>query len=264
MRQGSRTMNWKLLMKGFQPILGAILFLVLGFFVLWIAKTALNIQQDAVLVSLLLIPAILYLIFSGKLQEFSAGGVSAKFNDAAQKPLSKDATKVEPLEVEDLPKGNLPDLERFLAHFPTTEYVVLKVLLGNAEIRRRYRNEALLKYLQTLSRYPNFKFLVVMDQAKTVFAYISVNRTIRILEAELTSGENRFTAAINEGQRDQLLNYYGLMKPTLFTTDTNLKALEQMTEKNTDALIVIDEDRMLKGVVEREQILSKLMLALRK
>jgi CBS domain-containing protein len=35
-----------------------------------------------------------------------------------------------------------------------------------------------------------------------------------------------------------------------------------MLEQNIEALVVIDEQRKLRGVVEREQVLSRMMLSL--
>jgi hypothetical protein len=258
-------MNWKPLIKGFGAILGSILFLVFGFIVLWIAKTKFNIQQDAILVSLVLIPVFLYLILSGKLQEFSAGGVSAKFNDAAQKQVIKDEN-VEPLQIKPLPKGDMKFLKDYLAYLSShrTEYVALAVILGH-DYSHNYTNVGLLEYLEKMSSYPNFKFLIILDQAEAVFAYAPVSQAIQILKAETAEekGHGPFTTAINEGRKNTLLDYE-LIKPTVLTTDTNLKALEKMTERKMEALIVTDEKRMLKGLVEREQLLSKLILAMAK
>src|SRR5579859_4352348 len=125
-------MDRKLLIKGFSAIAQSILFLVLGFLILWIANTKFHIQQDAVLVILVLIPVLLYLILSDKLQEFSAGGVSAKFN-ATQKQVIKDEN-VEPLEIVPLEKGDMSRLRPYLARLrslhSTGEYAALTVTLG--------------------------------------------------------------------------------------------------------------------------------------
>lgn len=257
--------NWNLLPEGFRALLVSVLFLVLGFLTLWLAKVMLKTQQDAVLVAILLIPILAYLILSGKLLEFNAGGVSAKFNAAAQKPFfNKDEMSAKPVNVESteaLMKGGREELERYLRNLSSsrdTKYFVLAVMLRPDRIR--YRDEALLIYLKVLSRYQNFRFLVVLNQKEEVFAYISAWRAIQILEAEQHLTEN-FARAISEGQEDKLLNYYGLVEMVALTTETNLEALEKMTANRMDALIVADENHKLKGIVEREQLLSKLILA---
>ena len=45
----------------------SLLFLILGFAVIWIIKVVLKIEGDAVYVSLLFVPILIYLIISGKL-----------------------------------------------------------------------------------------------------------------------------------------------------------------------------------------------------
>ena len=73
---------------------------------------------------------------------------------------------------------------------------------------------------------------------------------------------NEFIHLINEGQRENLLRFPGVIKETISIQTTNAEALREMTKQNLEALVVIDEQGQLKGVVEREQILSKMMLAL--
>lgn len=43
---------------------------------------------------------------------------------------------------------------------------------------------------------------------------------------------------------------------------TNAEVLEAMTMYNLDAIAVVDQDRRMQGVVEREQLVSKLVLSL--
>jgi|SRR5579859_687639 len=275
-------MDRKLLIKGFSAIAQSILFLVFGFLILWIAKTKFNIQQDAVLVILVLIPVLLYLILSDKLQEFSAGGVSAKFNAVAQRQIVKDEG-LELLEIKLLMKESRSALPRYLQELRShpEKYFTLAVKLGQP-----YDCEVLLQFLKAMSRFPNFKFFIVLEQGHDtdgeehndkirretgeetgeVFAYASVSRAIQILRKEQgeANRESSFVADIAREQKKSLLKFYELIKPDVFTTDTNLKALEKMTEEKMDVLIVTDKNHILKGFVEREQLLSKLMLAITK
>ena len=83
----SRNEEWQSIPGGCRALFVSFLFLAFGLLTLWIMRSMLLMQQDAVLVAILLVPVIVYLILSGKLLEINAGGVSAKFNDAAQRPL---------------------------------------------------------------------------------------------------------------------------------------------------------------------------------
>lgn len=65
----------------------SLLFVAVGIGVLWFAKDVAELDEDAVLVSLLLLPMLLYLALSGRLAEVTGpGGVSAKFREAASAP----------------------------------------------------------------------------------------------------------------------------------------------------------------------------------
>jgi CBS domain-containing protein len=74
----------------------------------------------------------------------------------------------------------------------------------------------------------------------------------------------RSTTPISEGNIGELRRYPGIVTRTISTKTTNFEALQKMTAQNIEALVVIDEDGKLKGVVEREQILSKLLLGMAK
>ena len=241
----------------------SIMFLVLGIFALWVLKTWLNMQQDVVLVSILLVPILVYMIFSGRLQEIRGpGGLSATFIDMAQMPLlDKDEMNAELVEVGQVgivEKGGMLELQQMLQKVGNSMYIVLTVMLGKMD---HYDETALLNYLKALSQYRNFTFLVILDQDMEVLAYLAGWRAVQILEMEMQMGGPSFVRTINEG-RKQELQRYGLVRTTARTTDTNINVLKMMTDLKMDALIVTDEDRKLKGVVEREQVLSKLMLAM--
>src|SRR5712691_1982749 len=256
--------NWleelRSLPLGFTAFMTSVLFLLLGFFALFFAKTVLNVGQDAaVLVSVVLVPVLLYLILSGKLQEFSAGGLSAKFTDVARKPLDdSNADLIDAEEVKSTEKGGIGELQKKLQEVSKFRYVVLTLTLGKEGY---YNTKALLDYLRAFSQHPNFKFLVILEQTGEVFAYISGWRAIQMLEMQLQSQENSFVDSMNEGRKTDLLGF-GLVQATLRTTDTNINALKEMLDLKMDALVVTDNQRRLKGVVEREQVLSKLMLAI--
>ena len=53
-----------------------------------------------------------------------------------------------------------------------------------------------------------------------------------------------------------------MLRQIVPTSATNADALSAMTANNLGAIAVLDEDRRLRGVVEREQLVSKLVLSL--
>lgn len=70
-----------------RAIVSFILFLALGFLVLWIAKSVMKIEGDAVFVALLFVPLLVYVILSRKLEELKGpGGLEAKFAKTVVNP----------------------------------------------------------------------------------------------------------------------------------------------------------------------------------
>ena len=67
---------------------------------------------------------------------------------------------------------------------------------------------------------------------------------------------------IKRGDVLELLVFPGVMRETISTSASNMDALRAMTAHGLDAMQVIDQEHKLKGVVEREQALSKLMMGM--
>lgn len=241
----------------------SIVFLSVGIVALWIMKTWLDMQQDVVLVAILLIPILAYMMFSGRLQEIHGpGGLSATFIDMAHTPLldkeeSNATERIEVGQVGIVEKGGISDLQQMLPKVSNSSYIVLTVTLGKVD---HYEETTLLNYLKALSQYRNFIFLVILDQCDEVFAYLAGWRAMQIIEMEMQMEGPGLVHAIKQGSKQDLLRYE-LIRITARTKDTNLNVLKLMTELKMSALIVADENHKLKGVVEREQVLSKLALA---
>jgi hypothetical protein len=57
----------------------SVIFLAFGLCTFWFARAVLHAQGDAVLICLLLMPVVVYMIFSGRMTEIRAGGFEASF-----------------------------------------------------------------------------------------------------------------------------------------------------------------------------------------
>jgi predicted transcriptional regulator len=71
-----------------------------------------------------------------------------------------------------------------------------------------------------------------------------------------------FVTVINDGDPNKLFQYPSVVRKALSTRSTHAEALREMIQRNVEALVVTDETNQLKGIAEREQILSRMMLAL--
>jgi CBS domain-containing protein len=236
----------------------SILFLALGFSALWLLKSMLSMQQDAVLVAMLITPILIYLIMTGRLREISAGGVKAILGEAADEQLSESNTesitaeKVHQIMAEG--GGGMPKLQEEVMEIDDSMLLALTVTCNKTEL---YDAATLLKYLKVLSKYPNFEFLVILRQDKKVIAYMSDSQAQKALETE----PQEFVQAINDGD-DRQLQRYGAITVLAKQTETYLNVLQKMTDHNMKAIVVVDKNKTLQGVIDREQVLSRLLLAM--
>jgi CBS domain-containing protein len=148
-------------------------------------------------------------------------------------------------------------LERLESLLDGSKRIILTLLLA----RRHYDKADAEVYLERFLRYRNFTFVAFVDKKDRLVAYISAWAIFRILKGDQA---DRFIQLINDGNVLDLADFPGVMTQTVSTSDSNIQALDKMMVSNLDAIPVIDEARKLKGVIEREQILGKLMLAMAK
>ena len=236
----------------------AFLFLVAGFIVLWLAKIAIGIEKESVLVALLLLPLLVYVILTGKIQELKApGGIEAKFTSLANQSISAASQPVKP-ETEDFQavlKDSLSALDAHTQNLDDSKPIIMLMDLGSG----RYDADAALKYIDVLSQFRNFKYVVFLDKRKCFVGYMSSWAVKGILQKRELG--NEFIDAINRGSAE-LTRYPGFETQTIATSWTNANALKEMARKNVEALVVIDDRKHIEGVVEREQILCLMMLSL--
>jgi len=124
----------------------------------------------------------------------------------------------------------------------------------------QYSPQDVEQYIGALSQFRNFKFVIFLDRDDKFVAYMPTWALKYLLQVPDLAWE--FLNAVNQGQTAQVLRYPGVGKKTISTKSSNADALREMLEQNIEALVVIDEQRKLCGVVEREQVLSRMMLSL--
>ena len=249
----------KYLSKDFQAFLIAFFWLVLGIGVIIVAR-AVGVTGEVTLVVLLVLPILIYFGTSGRISEFTAGGVSAKFaqtTSASAWDGDDHIVSIEP--TQEITKGGVSPyhFEQIRSRLEKEQSVTLTLTLGGS-----YQPKALLQYLDVLNTSPDFKFVVFKDRQGQFVAYAPHWLLERILNQDELGYE--FVDAINQNEAQKLLLYPGIIKNTITTKATNKDALTEMMNQGLEAILVIDENKQLKGIVEREQVLSRMMLALAK
>ncbi|HEY0075114.1 MAG TPA: hypothetical protein VGB77_13535 [Abditibacteriaceae bacterium] len=238
-------------------------FLPIGLLILWFAKTVLGISGDAVLATLVVIPVLIYCIISGRIKGFKGpGGIEATFLETASQPIKVGLEKLEPSnqDMQIIEKASLSELEQWKQQINDALPVIMTLHLGNLEIEDQYSAYGVIHYLDFLSQFRNFRFIVFLGNDKRFIAYMQPWVLKGLLNNPNLGYE--FIHLTNAGQMSDLRRFPGLIEETVTVETTNSGALAVMTKHNLDALIVVDGNRQLKGVVDRNQILSKMMLAL--
>jgi hypothetical protein len=252
------------LLQELRPLLLSLLFLVLGIFLLLAAKRWINdkptVLGDAVLVSLVLMPILIYTITSGKLKELKGpGGLGATFNTVVSQSdviVHKRVPTDEDIQI--IVKEGRQALHRRLQDLDGIRPIVMTIVLGG----ERYDLYALREYVKELSRLKSFKLVIFLAQDESFLAFMSPLAAWNTLSTKETG--DKFVSLINEKDQKlnrELLTYPGLVLNTISTQSTNGEALRKMVHHNLETLPVVDSDRM-KGIVEREQVLSRIVLAL--
>jgi hypothetical protein len=238
--------------------MATVLIICFSLFVAWFSKVYLNLGSDAMFIAVLLLPIIAYVIFSGRLKELRAGGIEASFVTVAEQTVEVGSETIEPSteDMEIVAKRGFNELIKRTKYIDESKPIVLTLTLGIAN----YDSHVMKMYLETLSRYPNFKFVVVLNTAGKFTAYIPSRAMLQILQ--LGNLGDEFLDNIRLDRIGELRRYPGVITKTVSTKTTNLVALQEMANQNLQALVVIDENLHLKGVVEREQIINKLLLGI--
>jgi CBS domain-containing protein len=247
--------------KEVAAILISIFFIIVGFVAIWFSKAYLGVEGEALFIFLLLAPILTYAIFSGRLTELKAGGMEAKFADIGEQTVDVGSETIDPSanDMEIVEKDGARKLQRTLDSIDKSKPIILTLTLG----REGFFNQRVwLNYVESLSQFGNFKFVVLLDKKGHFIAYLSAWAMLQILKNSVLG--DAFVDIVNNGLERELKLYPGVMTKAISTKTTNLEALKEMASQNIGALVVIDEGRKLCGVVEREQILSKLLIGMAK
>ena len=228
---------------------------MLGIAAVWFTKAVVGIASSAVLAPLVVVPALIYVIFKGYLTQLSGpGGWSATFK-VTNASVSFGTQKLDmAAQAQMLPKGSAGELREAIEQLDPNEPVLLTIKLGE-----RYSHQVLRRYLEALNSLPRFRLVVFLDSSNRFLGCIGANG----LESLLVSGNlgSIFLEAIEDNRISVFARYPGVVREVIKTDATNTEALTLMERYGLDALAVVDENRHIKGVVERQQIVTKLLLS---
>lgn len=197
-----------------------------------------QIGESTSFIALLLLPLGVWGVTSGAISEFSAGGVTLKFREAAEAKV-----KISPLTdvVEDfqaIEKGGLSAIEGFTRALTPGKPIALVLKLGRPDY---YVPSAVVLYLQALSSFDPELTLVVTD-ADGKFMVAADGRAV----INFLTGQNDFQAQEQFRAADA----------------TNAQALSKMDELARRTLVALDSGGRPKGLAKRDAIVTHLLVQL--
>ena len=207
------------------------------------------------------IAAVLTLFLAGGADKvnFSLTGVSVEkaILSASQKQINAQVTElVTP--VEEAEKGGTAQIPQLVQR----QVQALEFLLGS-DI---YTKEAIQEYLQTLSKYPFFRFVVFLNPDRTFFGMVDAKRLLVVLEnSENGLSFASFATLVKGGSFDgraRLASLPGFVSVfDAVTSDSHKRdVLQKMQGKNTEWLPVLNSNRKLQGIVDRSRLIVSLIL----
>lgn len=200
------------------------------------------------LVFIALVPFLVLLISSGRIQELRFGDLSMKFQQAVQGMISHDIAgeSFEYESTDPMAKGGDSNLQQMIENQGST----LSFTIG-----RRYDPKYIQQYLrQNLEENPNFRYVLFNDRngrfsglmkAVDFVSYVWLHRD-----------ESGVVAAIESGD---ILDDENVIKTRIQEGSTLGEAREKMEAVDRDILAVVDTDDEFVGVLTREDVTSKLL-----
>jgi hypothetical protein len=209
-----------------------------------------------VLVSTGAVLGLVYGLISGQIVLSKAPGGFEFLKGRAVDPVQQTvAASVQ--EMQFVEKEGLRALQPKLMALDTSQPLVLTMTLGKQDY---YGRGPLIDYLDALLQFRTFRFAVFLKEDGSFAAYMTAWALQHILQNSHLGDD--FLSAVNKGQLNLLRQYPGVIANSLPCTASNLDALKEMKNRNLEALIATDQHGTVRGVVERDQLLSEFVLAL--
>lgn len=237
----------------FVAILGTLVFLRTR-------NNKIDIRSTDIIVAIL--PVLIVLLVSGKIQKFevSESGVKIEtaFMKASESTILSQVTPLKGLPTEPLridPKAGVANIPQLIER--KTEGLLFRLGQGN------YFGPAVEEYFYQLARQPFLKYLVIENQDGSFFAMADA----RELTAMLLSPNPPFRATavakwLNEGDTTALRKLPGFISAddAMLDADDKRAALQKMETLNVDTLPVMTAQHRYAGIVTRSRLVASLII----
>lgn len=208
------------------------------------------------------VPVIVFLLVTGKLQKFEIGEGGVKietaFVKASTSAIASQITPLtglpaEPIEINE--KRGVGEIPRLIQH--KTEGLLFRLGHGG------YYGQAIQAYLVQLTKEPFLNYLIFENPDRTFFGIANARELTALFETRrppFTATD--FAEWLNSENREALARLPGFigLQHTLNKQTDKRQALQQMEALNMDTLPVVQENERFAGIVDRSRLTASLLI----
>ena len=240
------------------------------------AAGALVITAIAIIPLFLIGPFLLVKFFRGELlPNRDWVDLQKRLLETATQKVKADFGDIGPLidELSLLDKASVEELAEKLEALDQSKPAVLTLILGKRERTSKvlgyYEPVDLGHYLNALRQYRSFKGIAVCDKEKRPKAYIPYDATVTmVIKSDVYYGTETeqdaittFVNRVNNAEIEEIRRSPGVVTKYLNQNMTNLGALSKLAELRLEDCLVVDGDGRLRGVINKQDLVAKIALA---
>jgi CBS domain-containing protein len=241
---------------------GALLFVALGFAaILLVAKVA-DVKDGTVLASLLILPALLYLLLSGRVSDLKGpGGLEVQLAKVAKQTIpmaghDQGSAALSYEEVRPVERGRAESFLDRVRNITPADPVVLTLTIGSGKIDGKVAAD----YARGLTQFPRFRFVAVLNEDKTLISYMEERAFRHVIDADVIDAAILLDN-IEKKNLGPIRGFTGMITTTVAPGANIADALRTMDSQRIDALLVTEDGR-IKGIVERDRLANALLLTI--
>ncbi len=207
-------------------------------------------------VALALVPVALWMLFTGKVQEFAVGDVKivTAIREASASPIRNQVTPLPVADVRMDPKSGVDQIPALLRK--KTEALSFRLGSGG------YYGPAIAEYLARLSQSPSFRYVVISTADGKFLGMIDGRQLAALLIGPDMQAANEFAQNLNRNDAEAILRLSGIVaRDKAITKKTDKRqALMQMEALDVQTLPVVDEAGQFAGIVDRSKLTASILI----
>jgi CBS domain len=240
----------------------SLLFLALGFGAIYAVSKVAEVKDGVVLAALLIVPALLYLLLSGRVSDVKGpGGLEVRLSEVAREPIplrGKDpgTSALSYERVRAVERGRTESFLEHIRDITPDDPVVLTLTLGSGPID----GKAAADYARGLTQFPRFRFVAIVDSGGALISYMQERAFRHLVESDVVD-TRALLDNIEHKNVGAVRSYPGMIVSTVTRKTSIAQSLREMERLRTNALLVTQDGR-IEGIVERDHVANALLLSL--